>query len=47
MLPHEDLPSAAAARLAAALPDLRPDILMNYPSPETVQPKLQLRQMGG
>lgn len=32
----KDLPSAAAARLAAALPDLRPDILINCPSPELV-----------
>jgi hypothetical protein len=34
--PMDDLPSAAAARLAAALPDLRPDILRNSPSPELV-----------
>lgn len=31
--PIDDLPSAAAARLAAALPDLRPDMLINEPSP--------------
>lgn len=40
-----DLPSAAAARLAAALPDLRPDILDKCPSNEVVQLELQLRQM--
>lgn len=32
--PINDLPSAAAARLAAALPDLRPDILTTWSSLE-------------
>lgn len=40
-----DLPSAAAARLAAALPDLRPDILEKFPSNELVWSELQFQQM--
>lgn len=40
------LPSAAAARLAAALPDLRPDILTDWLTPELERLGLQLRQVG-
>lgn len=43
--PINDLPSAAAARLAAALPDLRPDILIDWPNPRLVRLGLQRRQV--
>lgn len=41
--PFKNLPSAAAARLAAALPDLRPDMPRDGPSPELVRVDLGLR----